>query len=199
MKTFYQEPDSQVFQYNQKIKSNLSEYYLLEKIETIEKIKSVNLKTTYLNEKYHIKIYYISRNNKIYSRIYPREDFCNKFTSVKIENRKSYSLSQSMKFFVKTSQFRLMKENDLLKSIINSGYTSCIKTKLDIDLTDKKKRYKLIENPVVYPEEMCNIKYNIVSQEYFNQVFEYEQRNLNLVKNMTGILPTMKVHTSTKD
>ena len=178
MKTFYQEPDSQVFQYNQKIKSNLSEYYLLEKIETIEKIKSINLKTTYLNEKYHIRVYYISRNNKIYSRVYQREGFCNKFTSVKIENRQSYSLSQSIKFLVKTSQFRLMKENDLLKSIINSGYISCIKTKLGIDLSDKKTKYKLIENPVVYPEEMCNIKYNIVNQEYFKQVFEFEQRNL---------------------
>ena len=39
MKTFNHEPNSQVFEYNEKIKSNLTEYYLLETIETIEKIK----------------------------------------------------------------------------------------------------------------------------------------------------------------
>ena len=198
MKTFNHEPNSQVFEYNEKIKSNLTEYYLLETIETIEKIKSVNLKCTYLNEKYHIRVYYVSRNGKIYSRVYPREGFSNRFTSVKIENKQEYSLSQSMKFFLKTSQFRLMNESDLLKLILNSGYTNSLKTKLGVDVSDKKIKYKLIHNPVVYPEEMCNIKFNIVNEEYFKQAMEYDQRNLTLVKNMIGILPTMKVRTDGK-
>ena len=194
MKKFYNEPNYQVKSYNDKIISNIEEYYYLDGIESIGKIKAINLKSVYLNEKYHLKIKYISGDKKIYSRIYPRETFRDKYIFIKIENRKDPNNFKNIKFAVPIKKFQKMNESVLLKEIAHSGYIKVIKDKINIDFSVKKKYYYLIENPILYPEEYCNMKYNIVDDEYIQNLMENRQKNIEFVKNENGILPTMKVN-----
>ena len=98
-RTFYNQPNEQVRAYNEKISSKLCEYYYLDGIESMGKIKAVNLKSVYLNEKYHLKIKYTS-GGKIYSRVYPRESLRDKYIFIKIENRKDPYNFTSIKFCV---------------------------------------------------------------------------------------------------
>ena len=194
MKTFYKEPNNQVKSYNDKIISNLEEYYYLDGLESMGKIKAINLKTVYLNEKYHLKIKYISGNKKIYSRVYPRETFRDKYIFIKIENRKDPRNYKSIKFAVPIKQFQKMNEASLLKTIAKSGYVNQIKEKINIDFSVKKKLFYLVKNPIIYPEEYCNMKYTIVDDEYIQKFMEMQQKNIDFVKNENGILPTMKVN-----
>lgn len=194
MKTFYNEPNNQVKSYNDKIISNLEEYYYLDGLESMGKIKAINLKTVYLNEKYHLKIKYISGNKKIYSRVYPRETFRDKYIFIKIENRKDPRNYKSIKFAVPIKQFQKMNEASLLKTIAKSGYVNQIKEKINIDFSVKKKLFYLVKNPIIYPEEYCNMKYTIVDDEYIQKFMEMQQKNIDFVKNENGILPTMKVN-----
>ena len=194
MKTFYKEHLNQVKSYNDKIISNLEEYYYLDGLESMGKIKAINLKTVYLNEKYHLKIKYISGNKKIYSRVYPRETFRDKYIFIKIENRKDPRNYKSIKFAVPIKQFQKMNEASLLKTIAKSGYVNQIKEKINIDFSVKKKLFYLVKNPIIYPEEYCNMKYTIVDDEYIQKFMEMQQKNIDFVKNENGILPTMKVN-----
>ena len=194
MKTFYNEPNNQVKSYNDKIISNLEEYYYLDGLESMGKIKAINLKTVYLNEKYHLKIKYISGNKKIYSRVYPRETFRDKYIFIKIENRKDPRNYKSIKFAVPIKQFQKMNEASLLKTIAKSGYVNQIKEKINIDFSVKKKLFYLVKNPIIYPEEYCNMKYTIVDDEYIQKFMEMQQKNIDFVENENGILPTMKVN-----
>ena len=194
MKTFYNEPNNQVKSYNDKIISNLEEYYYLDGLESMGKIKAINLKTVYLNEKYHLKIKYISGNKKIYSRVYPRETFRDKYIFIKIENRKDPRNYKSIKFAVPIKQFQKMNEASLLKTIAKSGYVNQIKEKINIDFSVKKKLFYLDKNPIIYPEEYCNMKYTIVDDEYIQKFMEMQQKNIDFVENENGILPTMKVN-----
>ena len=50
-----------------------------------------------------------------------------------------------------------------------------------------------MENPNIYPEEQCNIKYSIVDDEYLINFMEEHQKKKEIVKNSKGILPNMKV------
>ena len=194
MRTFYNEPNNQVKAYNDKIISNLEEYYYLDGIESMGKIKAINLKSVYINEKYHIKIKYIAGDKKIYSRVYPRENFRDKYIFIKIENRKDPKNYKNIKFAVPIKRFQKMNETSLLKAIANSGYINQIKEKINIDFSIKKKYFYLVENPILYPEEYCNMKYTIVDDEYIQNFMELHQKNLEFVKNEKGILPTMKIN-----
>ena len=194
MRTFYNEPNNQVKAYNDKIISNLEEYYYLDGIESMGKIKAINLKSVYINEKYHIKIKYIAGDKKIYSRVYPRENFRDKYIFIKIENRKDPKNYKNIKFAVPIKRFQKMNETSLLKAIANSGYINQIKEKINIDFSIKKKYFYLVENPILYPEEYCNMKYTIVDDEYIQNFLELHQKNLEFVKNEKGILPTMKIN-----
>ena len=194
MRTFYNEPNNQVKSYNDKIISNLEEYYYLDSIESIGKIKAINLKSVYLNEKYHIKLKYISGDKKIYSRVYPRETFRDKYIFIKIENRKDPKNYKSIKFAVPIKRFQSMNETSLLKAIAKSGYNNQIKEKISIDFSVKKKYFYLVKNPILYPEEYCNMKYTIVDDDYIQKFIELHQKNVEFVKNENGILPTMKVN-----
>ena len=89
-----------------------------------------------------------------------------------------------------------MNEFSLLKKIAKSGYANQILANINIDFTVKKKYYYLVENPVLYPEEQCNMKYNIVDDEYLFKFMEEHKKNLDAVKNSKGILPNMKVKIS---
>ena len=193
MRTFYNEPNNQVKSYNDKIIQNLAEYYYLDGIESMGKIKAINLKSVYLNEKYHIKIKYISGDKKIYSRVYPRETFRDKYIFINIESRLDPYNYKSIKFVVPLKKFYKMNESTLLKEIAHSGYINQIKEKINIDFSVKKKYFYLIENQNIYPEEYCNKKYNIVDDEYIRKLYEIQQQNIEFVKNENGILPNMNM------
>lgn len=196
-KTFYHEPIVQVRQYNDKVNPKIPEYYLLGKCESISYINSINLKSTYLNEKYHIKIYYLSCDKKFYSRIYLRENFSPNFIFIKIENRLGgYGGStniRSMRFVIKYDRFNNLNENTLLQEIKNSGYFNSIKAKLGINFAVDKSDYFLVEKFIIYPEDMCNRKFEIMDQSYFKELMETQKQNFNTIKNMKvgGILPNM--------
>ena len=87
-----------------------------------------------------------------------------------------------------------MNETSLLKAIANSGYNNQIKEKISIDFSVKKKYFYLVKNPILYPEEYCNMKYTIVDDDYIQKFIEFHQKNVEFVKNENGILPTMKVN-----
>ena len=194
MRTFYNEPNNQVKSYNDKIISNLEEYYYLDGIESMGKIKAINLKSVYLNEKYHLKLKYISGDKKIYSRVYPRETFRDKYIFIKIENRKNPNNIKNIKFAVPIQKFQKMNESALLREIAHSGYINILKDKINIDFSKKKRNFYLIANPILYPEEYCNMKYNIVDEDEIQNLMEIRQKNIEFVKNENGILPTMKVN-----
>ena len=193
-RTFYNHPSEQVRAYNDKIRSNLCEYYYLDGLDSMGNIKAINInniKSVYLNEKYHLKIKYIS-GGKIYSRVYPRESFRGKYIFIKIENRKDPNNLKSIKFCVPIKKFQKMNESSLLKAIAHSQYINQIKESINIDFTIKQRYYYLIKNPIVNPEEYCNYKYNIVDDEYFEKLREITQRNIEFAKNEIGILPNLK-------
>ena len=196
MRTFHNQHNSQVKSFNDKIIPNLAEYYYLEDLEELGKVKSFNINKYYINEKYHLKIKYIAANKKIYSRVYPREGFHNKYIFIKIENKLDPKNIKSMKFALLYNNYIKMNESSLLKKIAKSGYANQILVNINIDFTLKKKYYYLVENPVLYPEEQCNMKYNIVDDEYLFKLMEEHKKNLDAVKNSKGILPNMKVKIS---
>jgi len=74
-----------------------------------------------------------------------------------------------------------MNENNLLREIAHIGYIKIIEDKINIDFCQKK-YYYLIENPILYPEEYYNMKYNIVDEEYVQNLMEIRQKTLNLLK-----------------
>ena len=193
MKTFHKQQDNPVKSYNDKIISNLAEYYYLDGRESMGKLKAINTKIVYLNEKYHIRIKYIAGDKKIYSRVYPREAFRDKYIFIKIENRLNPNNFKSIKFAVPLKNFYKMNEHSLLREIAHSGYINQIKEKINVDFSVKKKNFYLFENPILYPEEYCNKKYTIVDDDYIKKVFEIQQKNYEFVKNENGILPNMKV------
>ena len=196
MRTFHNQHNSQVKSFNDKIIPNLAEYYYLEDLEELGKVKSFNINKYYINEKYHLKIKYIAANKKIYSRVYPREGFHNKYVFIKIENKLDPKNIKSMKFALLYNNYIKMNEFSLLKKIAKSGYANQILANINIDFTVKKKYYYLVENPILYPEEQCNMKYNIVDDEYLFKFMEEHKKNLESVKNSKGILPNMKVKIS---
>ena len=196
MRTFHNQHNSQVKSFNDKIIPYLAEYYYLEDLEELGKVKSFNINKYYINEKYHLKMKYIAANKKIYSKVYPREGFHNKYIFIKIENKLDPKNIKSMKFALLYNNYIKMNEFALLKKIAKSGYANQILTNINIDFTVKKKYYYLVENPILYPEEQCNMKYNIVDDEYLFKFMEEHKKNLENVKNSKGILPNMKVKIS---
>ena len=179
--------------FNGKIIPNLAEYYFLEDLEELGKIKSFDTNKYFINEKYQIKVKYIARNKKLYSKIYPREGFHDKYIFIKIENKLDPNNYKSMNFALLYDNFIKMNEISLLRKIAKSTYVKQILEKINIDFTVKKKKFYLVENPNLYPEEQCNIKYNIVDDDYLIKFMEEHQKNLELVKNSKGILPNMLV------
>ena len=196
MRTFHNQHNSQVKSFNDKIIPYLAEYYYLEDLEELGKVKSFNINKYYINEKYHLKMKYIAANKKIYSKVYPREGFHNKYIFIKIENKLDPKNIKSMKFALLYNNYIKMNEFTLLKKIAKSGYANQILANINIDFTVKKKYYYLVENPKLYPEEQCNMKYNIVDDEYLFKFMEEHKKNLEAVKNSKGILPNMKVKIS---
>ena len=196
MRTFHNQHNSQVKSFNDKIIPYLAEYYYLEDLEELGKVKSFNINKYYINEKYHLKMKYIAANKKIYSKVYPREGFHNKYIFIKIENKLDPKNIKSMKFALLYNNYIKMNEFSLLKKIAKSGYANQILANINIDFTVKKKYYYLVENPILYPEEQCNMKYNIVDDEYLFKFMEENKKNLENVKNSKGILPNMKVKIS---
>ena len=196
MRTFHNQHNSQVKSFNDKIIPYLAEYYYLEDLEELGKVKSFNINKYYINEKYHLKMKYIAANKKIYSKVYPREGFHNKYIFIKIENKLDPKNIKSMKFALLYNNYIKMNEFTLLKKIAKSGYANQILANINIDFTVKKKYYYLVENPILYPEEQCNMKYNIVDDEYLFKFMEEHKKNLENVKNSKGILPNMKVKIS---
>ena len=193
MRTFNKKPNSQIKSFNGKIIPNLAEYYFLEDLEELGKIKSFDTNKYFINEKYQIKVKYIARNKKLYSKIYPREGFHDKYIFIKIENKLDPNNYKSMNFALLYDNFIKMNEISLLRKIAKSTYVKQILEKINIDFTVKKKKFYLVENPNLYPEEQCNIKYNIVDDDYLIKFMEEHQKNLELVKNSKGILPNMLV------
>ena len=193
MRTFNKKPNSQIKSFNGKIIPNLAEYYFLEDLEELGKIKSFDTNKYFINEKYQIKVKYIARNKKLYSKIYPREGFHDKYIFIKIENKLDPNNYKSMNFALLYNNFIQMNEISLLRKIAKSTYVKQILEKISIDFTVKKKKFYLVENPNLYPEEQCNIKYNIVDDDYLIKFMEEHQKNLELVKNSKGILPNMLV------
>ena len=193
MRTFNKNPISQIKSFNEKIIPHLPEYYFLEDLIELGKIKASNINKYYINEKYQIKVKYIAANKKIYSRVYPREGFHDKYIFIKIENKLEPNNYKSIKFVLLYDNFIKMNKTSLLKKIARSGYVNQIKEKINIDFTVKEKYFYLVENPIIYPEEQCNVKYNIVDDEYLINFMEEHQKNLDMVKNSNGILPNMKV------
>ena len=193
MRTFNKKPNSQIKTFNGKIIHNLAEYYFLEDLEELGKIKSFDTNKYYINEKYQIKVKYIAKNKKLYSKIYPREGFHDKYIFIKIENKLDPNNYKSMNFALLYNNFIQMNEISLLRKIAKSTYVKQILEKINIDFTVKKKKFYLVENPNLYPEEQCNIKYNIVDDDYLIKFMEEHQKNLELVKNSKGILPNMLV------
>ena len=193
MRTFHKKPNSQIKSFNGKIIPKLAEYYFLEDLEELGKIKSFDTNKYFINEKYQIKVKYIARNKKLYSKIYPREGFHDKYIFIKIENKLDPNNYKSMNFALLYNNFIQMNEISLLRKIAKSTYVKQILEKINIDFTVKKKKFYLVENPNLYPEEQCNIKYNIVDDDYLIKFMEEHQKNLELVKNSKGILPNMLV------
>ena len=193
MRTFNKKPNSQIKTFNGKIIHNLAEYYFLEDLEELGKIKSFDTNKYYINEKYQIKVKYIAANKKIYSKVYPREGFRDKYIFIKVENKLDPKNIKSMKFALLIDNFRKMNESSLLKKIAKSKYVYQILTNINIDFTQKKKYYYLVENPILYPEEQCNAKFNIVDDKYLFNFIERHNKNLEMVKNSNGILPNMKI------
>ena len=193
MRTFNKKPNSQIKTFNGKIIPNLAEYYFLEDLEELGKIKSFDTNKYFINEKYQIKVKYIARNKKLYSKIYPREGFHDKYIFIKIENKLDPNNYKCMNFALLYDNFIKMNEISLLRKIAKSTYVKQILEKISIDFTVKKKHFYLVENPNLYPEEQCNIKYNIVDDDYLIKFMEEHQKNLELVKNSKGILPNMLV------
>ena len=193
MRTFNKKPNSQIKSFNGKIIPNLAEYYFLEDLEELGKIKSFDTNKYFINEKYQIKVKYIARNKKLYSKIYPREGFHDKYIFIKIENKLDPNNYKCMNFALLYDNFIKMNEISLLRKIAKSTYVKQILEKINIDFTVKKKKFYLVENPNLYPEEQCNIKYNIVDDDYLIKFMEEHQKNLELVKNSKGILPNMLV------
>ena len=193
MRTFNKKPNSQIKTFNGKIIPNLAEYYFLEDLEELGKIKSFDTNKYYINEKYQIKVKYIAKNKKLYSKIYPREGFHDKYIFIKIENKLDHNNYKSMNFTLLYDNFIKMNEFSLLKKIAKSGFAQQILDNISIDFTVKKKHFYLVESPNLYPEEQCNIKYNIVDDEYMVKFMEEHQKNLELVKNSKGILPYMEI------
>ena len=193
MRTFNKKPNSQIKSFNGKIIPNLAEYYFLEDLEELGKIKSFDTNKYFINEKYQIKVKYIARNKKLYSKIYPREGFHDKYIFIKIENKLDPNNYKCMNFALLYDNFIKMNEISLLRKIAKSTYVKQILEKISIDFTVKKKHFYLVENPNLYPEEQCNIKYNIVDDDYLIKFMEEHQKNLELVKNSKGILPNMLV------
>ena len=193
MRTFNKKPNSQIKTFNGKIIPNLAEYYFLEDLEELGKIKSFDTNKYYINEKYQIKVKYIAKNKKLYSKIYPREGFHDKYIFIKIENKLDPNNYKCMNFALLYDNFIKMNEISLLRKIAKSTYVKQILEKISIDFTVKKKHFYLVENPNLYPEEQCNIKYNIVDDDYLIKFMEEHQKNLELVKNSKGILPNMLV------
>ena len=196
MRTFHNQHNSQVKSFNDKIIPYLAEYYYLEDLEELGKVKSFNINKYYINEKYHLKMKYIAANKKIYSKVYPREGFHNKYIFIKIENKLDPKNIKSMKFALLYNNYIKMNESSLLKKIAKSGYANQILANINIDFTVKKKYYYLVENPILYPEEQCNMKYNIVDDEFLFKFMEEHKKNLETVKNSKGILPNMNVKIS---
>ena len=196
MRTFHNQHNSQVKSFNDKIIPYLAEYYYLEDLEELGKVKSFNINKYYINEKYHLKMKYIAANKKIYSKVYPREGFHNKYIFIKIENKLDPKNIKSMKFALLYNNYIKMNEFSLLKKIAKSGYANQILANINIDFTVKKKYYYLVENPILYPEEQCNMKYNIVDDEFLFKFMEEHKKNLETVKNSKGILPNMNVKIS---
>ena len=193
MNTFHTQYNSQVKLFNNKIRANLAEYYFLEDFEELGKIKSFNTSSAYINEKYHIKVKYMAPDKKIYSRVYPRENFRDKYIFIKIENKLNSMNLKSMKFVLLYDNFIKMSESALLKKIAKSKYVEQIKNKINIDFTMKTKFFYLVKSPFLYPEEQCNIKYNIVNDDYLFYFMEKHKNNIEMVKNSKGILPNMKI------
>ena len=193
MNTFHTQYNSQVKLFNNKIRANLAEYYFLEDFEELGKIKSFNTSSAYINEKYHIKVKYMAPDKKIYSRVYPRENFRDKYIFIKIENKLNSMNLKSMKFVLLYDNFIKMSESALLKKIAKSKYVEQIKNKINIDFTVKTKFFYLVKSPFLYPEEQCNIKYNIVNEDYLFYFMEKHKNNIEMVKNSKGILPNMKI------
>ena len=193
MRTFQKNPISQIKSFNEKIIPHLPEYYFLEDLIELGKIKASNINKYYINEKYQIKVKYIAANKKIYSRVYPREGFHGKYIFIKIENKLDPKNYKSMNFALLYKNFIKMNEFSLLKKIAKSGFAQQILDNISIDFTVKKKYFYLVESPNLYPEEQCNIKYNIVDDEYMVKFMEEHQKNLELVKNSKGILPNMEI------
>ena len=196
MRTFHNQHNSQIKSFNDKIIPYLAEYYYLEDLEELGKVKSFNINKYYINEKYHLKMKYIAANKKIYSKVYPREGFHNKYIFIKIENKLDPKNIKSMKFALLYNNYIKMNESSLLKKIAKSGYANQILANINIDFTVKKKYYYLVENPILYPEEQCNMKYNIVDDEFLFKFMEEHKKNLETVKNSKGILPNMNVKIS---
>ena len=163
MKTFHTKSNSQVKLFNNKIIPNLAEYYFLEDLKELGKIKSFNI---------------------------------NKYIFIKVENKLDPKNIKSMKFALLIDNFRKMNESSLLKKIAKSKYVYQILTNINIDFTQKKKYYYLVENPILYPEEQCNAKFNIVDDKYLFNFMERHNKNLEMVKNSNGILPNMKIKES---
>ena len=193
MRTFNKKPNSQIKSFNGKIIPNLAEYYFLEDLEELGKIKSFDTNKYFINEKYQIKVKYIARNKKLYSKIYPREGFHDKYIFIKIENKLDPNNYKSMNFALLYNNFIQMNEISLLRKIAKSTYVKQILEKINIDFTVKKKKFYLVENPNLYPEEQCNIKYNIVNDDYLFYFMEKHKNNIEMVKNSKGILPNMKI------
>jgi hypothetical protein len=63
-----------------------------------------------------------------------------------------------------------------------------------VDFSIKNKFFYLVKSPFLYPEEQCNIKYNIVNDDYLFYFMEKHEKNLEMVKNSKGILPNMKIN-----
>ena len=192
MKNFHTQYNPQVKIFNNKIKTNLTEYYFLENIEELGKIKSFNTSLAYINEKYCLKIKYIALNKKLYSKVFPREGFRDKYIFIKIENKLNPTNYKSMKFVLLKNTFMQLNESSLLKKIIKF-YLEQIKTELNIDFSVKKRYFYLVKNPFLYPEEKCNVKYNIVDDRYLFKFMEEHENNVEKVKNLKGILPNMEV------
>ena len=192
MKNFHTQYNPQVKLFNNKIKTNLTEYYFLENIEELGKIRSFNTNLAYINEKYCLKIKYIASNKKLYSKVYLRESFREKYIFIKIENKLDPNNYKSMKFVLLKNTFLQLNESSLLKKIIKF-YLEQIKTDINIDFSVKKRYFYLVKNPFLYPEEKCNVKYNIVDDKYLFKFMEQHEKNVEKVKNLKGILPNMEM------
>ena len=158
--TFHTKNNNQVKIFNNKIKANLPEYYFLEDLEELGKIKSFNTNSAYINEKYHIKIKYMARNKKIYNKVYPRENFRDKYIFIKIENKLNSTNLKSMKFVLLYDNYIKMNESSLLKKIANSKYVEQIKNNINVDFNNRNIKY-------IFPSLQVGVGYIISIIDYF--------------------------------